>query len=126
MKPMNTDVVLQFFQQGFRAALGATTSAVEAVQDPQKINQTINKLTTNPTQLAQEWIEKGAVTEQEARQVVDRFWQQRQNPSASGVTVTTTAVPVAPDVQAELQELTAQLSAIRAELSKLREQRSGA
>lgn len=122
---MNTDTVLQLFQQSFRVTLGATTSLLEVLQNPQQgvqtVNQTLNQLTTNPTQLAQEWAEKGSATEQEARQFVDRLWQQQRNPSASGLTVTTTAVPVVPDVQAELRDLTAQLSAIREELAQLRQ-----
>jgi polyhydroxyalkanoate synthesis regulator phasin len=125
---MNSDTLLELFQTSFRTTLGATSSLVEAIQDPQRMPQTLNQtwsqFTTNPNQLLQDWADKGAVTEQEARQVVDRLWQQQRNPSAVGVTVNTTATPVAPDVQTELQALTEQLISLREELAQLRQQRS--
>jgi len=121
---MNSDTILQLFQQSFRVAIGTGSTLAETLQNPQLGLDNWNKLTTNPTQFAQELEEKGLATEQEARQVVDRFLQQQQpNPSASGLTITTVATPITPDLQAELQDLMAQLSAIRAELAQLREQR---
>jgi polyhydroxyalkanoate synthesis regulator phasin len=125
MNPVNPDTVLQFFQQSFRVAIGTGNTLAETLQSPQTGLETWNKLTTNPTQLAQELAEKGLHTEQEARAFVDRILEQQQNPSASGVTVTTTATPIAPDLQMELQDLASQLSAIRTELAQLREQRQG-
>ncbi|MEB3293975.1 MAG: hypothetical protein VKJ24_12525 [Synechococcales bacterium] len=128
MNSVNSDTLLELFQTSFRTTLGATSSLLEALQNPQQmpetLNQTWNQFTTNPNQLLQDWSEKGTVTEQEARQVVDRFWQQQRNPSAVGVTVNTTATPVAPDVQTELQALTEQLISLREELAQLRQQRS--
>ncbi len=123
MNPVNPDTVLQFFQQSFRVAIGTGNTLAETLQSPQTGLDTWNKLTTNPTQLAQELAEKGRNTEQEARAFVDRILEQQQNPSASGVTVTTTATSIAPDLQMELQDLASQLSAIRTELAQLREQR---
>jgi polyhydroxyalkanoate synthesis regulator phasin len=125
MNPVNPETVLQFFQQSFRVAIGTGNTLAETLQSPQTGLETWNKLTTNPTQLAQELAEKGRQTEQEARAFVDRILEQQQNPSASGVTVTTTATPIAPDLQMELQDLASQLSAIRTELAQLREQRQG-
>ncbi len=122
---MNPEPVLQFFQQSFRVAIGTGNTMAEILQHPQTGLDTWTKLTTNPTQLAEELAEKGRNTEQEAREFVDRMLEQQQNPSASGVTVTTTATSIAPDLQLELQDLASQLSAIRAELAQLREQRQG-
>jgi polyhydroxyalkanoate synthesis regulator phasin len=122
---MNPEPVLQFFQQSFRVAIGTGNTLAEVLQRPQTGLDTWTKFTTNPTQLAQELAEKGRNTEQEAREFVDRILEQQQNPSASGVTVTTTATSIAPDLQRELQDLAAQLSAIRSELAQLREQRQG-
>ncbi len=117
---MNTDTLLQMLQNGFRVAIGSATQLAETVQNPQTTTETWNRLTQNPTQFAQDLAEKGAKTEQEARQVVDRLWQQ-QHPS--DVTITTTATAVTPDVQAELQDLMAQLKALRSEIAQLRQQR---
>lgn len=117
---MNTDNLLQMVQNGFRVAIGSATQLAETIQNPQTSTETWNRLTQNPNQFAQELAAKGAKTEQEARQVVDRLWQQ-QNPSE--VTITTTATAVTSDVQAELQDLMSQLKALRSEISQLRQQR---
>ncbi len=116
---MNTEDLLQLVQKSFRVAIGSATQLAETVQNPQTSSDTWNRLTQNPTQFAQELAEKGARTEQEARQAVDRLLQ--QNPS--DVTITTTATAVTPDVQAELQDLMAQLKALRSEIAQLRQQR---
>ena len=128
---MNPESILQLVQQGFRVAIGTGTTLAETLQTPQTGLDVWNKLTTNPTQLAQDLAEKGRNTEQEARELVDRLLEQQRNPSASGLTITTIATPVAtppgtgiaPDLQMELKDLAAQLSSIRIELAKLREQR---
>jgi polyhydroxyalkanoate synthesis regulator phasin len=122
---MNPDTVLQFVQHSFRVAIGTGNTVVETFQNPQTGLDTWTQLTTNPTQLAQNLAEKGRNTEQEAREFVDRMLEQQRNPSASGVTVTTTATSIAPDLQLELQDLASQLAAIRSELAQLREQRQG-
>lgn len=120
---MNSDTVVRLLQQGFRVTLGATASLVEMLQDPYKRDTNLARLRTELDQLTQEWAEKGAVTEQEARSYVDSFIAQRRAGMQSPPTVTTTATtvpPTSPEVQLELQELTAQLAAIRAELERLR------
>lgn len=128
---MNSDTVVQLLQKGFRVTLGATASLVEILQDPQRRESNLAKLRTELDQLAQEWAEKGEVTEREARTYVDTFIAQRRGTSAdSPTTVTTTATTVppststtpSPEIQLELQELTAQLAAMRAELENLRSQ----
>ena len=124
---MNPETLFQTIQetvqQGFRVAVGAGSTIVETIQTPQSGLDAWTQLTRNPTQLAQDLAQKGETTEREAREWVDRFLEQQRNPSATGMTVTTTATPIAPDLQMELQELTAQLTAIRTELAQLREQR---
>lgn len=122
---MNSDTVVRLLQKGFRVTLGATASLVEILQDPQKRETNLAKLRTELDQLAQEWAEKGEMTEREARSYVDSLIAQRRGSADSTTTVTTTATTVpqtSPEVQLELQELTAQLAAIRAELEKLRQQ----
>ncbi|NJO40538.1 MAG: hypothetical protein HC769_04525 [Cyanobacteria bacterium CRU_2_1] len=126
---MNPDTVIQLAQKGFRVTLGATASLLETLQDPQRREETLFKLRTEFSQLADEWEVKGETTEQEARNFVDTMLRQPSNPGSSSSpepsTVTTPVTPGASsDVQQDLQELTAQLAAIRAELEKLREQDS--
>jgi hypothetical protein len=132
---MNSDTVAQFVQKGFRVGLGATTTLVEGLQNPQQLEQDLNRLRTNPSQFVNQLVDpasvdaleaKGTITEREARLVVDRFWAERTgNLPPSEMIVTTIATPVAPDVQAELQDLTAQLIALRYELGQLRNGKTG-
>ncbi len=127
---MSPDNVVQLLQKGFRVTLGATASLIEILQDPQNRQENLSKLKVELDQLAEEWEDKGERTEQEARNFVDTVLNQSSHSSSGATdsppsgTATATAPPPAtsPDVQLDLQELTAQLAAIRAELEKLREQ----
>lgn len=123
---MNSDNLTQLIQQGFRLTLGATASLVETLQDPQKRFENLSQLRSELEQLATEWVAKGEMTEQDARRFVDDFLQQLSNqqsnstpaaPSSTSTTPTTEVAP--PEIQLELQELTAQIAAIRTELEKL-------
>jgi polyhydroxyalkanoate synthesis regulator phasin len=115
---MNTDTLLELFQQGFRVAIGTTTTLADTLKNPETFPETWTRLTENPTEFAQELVDKGAATEQEARQVVDSLWPQNTPPSS--MTITTTATTVTPDVQAELKDLMIELAAIRSEIAQLR------
>ncbi len=123
---MNFNNLTNLLQQGFHVTLGATASVVETLQDPQKRTQNLSQISSELSHLANEWAAKGEMTEQEARNFVSNFLNQLrdQRPTtsqSSGSTVTNTSTQVAPpDVQLDLQELTAQLAAIRTELEKLR------
>lgn len=125
---MNPDDVLQTLQRGFRVTLGATTALVESIQDPQRRDENLAKLRTDPSQLADELAIKGEVTEQEARTFVDNLLAQRsgQPDAASGgfTRSAPTGPVVSPDVQADLQDLTTQIAAMRKELERLRQQDS--
>ena len=122
---MNTDNLTQLLQQSFRLTLGATASLVEALQDPQKRTDNLDWMRSELSQLATEWAAKGEMTEQEARNFVNNLLNQLPNqspgstPGASPSTVTTPTKAAPPDVQLELQELTAQLAAIRTELENM-------
>ena len=126
---MNSDSLLEFVQNGFRLSVGAAAALIESLQDSQQREEIIAKLRQSQfSELAAELTKKGEVTEQEAREFVDSLWQQQNQKNnqtssdAPGTSATTTTDnPVAsPNVQQELQELTAQVSALRAELEKLR------
>ncbi|WP_421654997.1 hypothetical protein [Leptothermofonsia sp. ETS-13] len=123
---MNSDNFIELLQKGFHITLGATTSLVESLQDPQKREENLAKLRLEWNQLSEEWANKGAVTEQEARRFVDTLLNNRTNPAtsepsaSSGFSSNTTTPIVPPEIQVELQELTEQIAAMRAELEKLR------
>ena len=124
---MNSNNLLELLQTGFRVSLGATTSLVETLQDPQKREENLTQLRLELTQRVTEWAEKGQITEQEARSFIESILRQQSNSnpyptagtsSSSVTTPPTTTAP--PNVQLEIEELTAQIAAIRTELEKLR------
>ncbi|MFB2936236.1 hypothetical protein ACE1B6_13365 [Aerosakkonemataceae cyanobacterium BLCC-F154] len=132
---MDSDSLIQFLQNGFRLSVGATAALIESLQDSQKREEILAKLNRSEfSEVAAELTKKGEITEQEAREFVDSLWHQQNQQSqqsqpnnqtssdAPGTSATTTTDnPVAsPNVQQELQELTAQVAALRAELEKLR------
>lgn len=126
MTQMNSNHLLQLIHTGFRVSLGATTSLVETLADPQTRSESLSQLRLELTQRVTEWEEKGLITEQEARSFIEALLRQQSSPGSSPATGTADTVtkppsPVAsPTVQLEIEELTAQLAAIRAELEKLR------
>jgi len=126
---MNPDTILQSLQKGFHMTLGATTSLVESLQDPQKREENLSRLTNNFSELAEEWVEKGAVTEREARSFVDGMLAQQSSPTPENSTpgsktVDTTVSVVADvaDVAQDLRTLTEEIVALRSELEQVRNQ----
>ncbi len=121
---MNSDSLVQLLQSSVRVTLGATASLIEVLQDPAKREENLTKLRQEWSKLSEEWEMKGESTEQEARNFVNNLLHQRtssaSSPSSGSTVTVTTPLTTSPDVQAELQELTAQIAAIRAELEKMR------
>lgn len=124
---MNSNNLLQVLQTGFRVSLGATTSLIETLQDPQKRQENLSQLNSELSQRVTEWAQKGEITEQEARRLIEQILRQQSNsesPPTTGTandTVTNPPTTVAtPNAQLEIEELTAQIAAIRTELEKLR------
>ncbi|MFE1745859.1 hypothetical protein [Coleofasciculus sp. H7-2] len=129
---MNSNNLLELVQKGFRVTLGATASLVESVQDTQKREQNLELLKSDVNLVVQQLAEKGEITEQEARSFLNSLMAQANDagstqsygtPSTPATTPVTTVVQ--PDVQLELEELTAQIAAMRTELEKLRDPNSG-
>lgn len=125
---MNSNSLLDLLQTGFRVSLGATTSLVETLQNPQKREETLSEMSTQLSQRVTEWAEKGEITEQEARRLIEEMLRRQANPGRPTATETPTdtstaapSSPAPPNTQLEIQELTAQIAAIRAELEKLRD-----
>lgn len=122
---MNSEILTQLLQKGFRVTLGATATLVESLQDSQLREANLSKLTAELGQLTEEWETKGVVTEQEARHFVDNLWrQQTSSVSSTPSTSPTVSNPMSTPsgVQQDLQELTAQIAAIRTEIERLRSQ----
>ncbi len=125
---MKSNSLFEFVKQGFRVTLGATTALVETVQDSQKREQTLAELSSNLSQKVQEWAAKGEITEQEARQVVEQFINNRQASSSNAPSQTvevnnssTTSTGVSNAyIQTELEELTSEITALRSELEQER------
>ncbi|HIK29311.1 MAG: hypothetical protein N3E45_15275 [Oscillatoriaceae bacterium SKW80] len=123
---MNPENFAEMIQKGFRVTLGATSALIESIQDSAKREETLSKMRSNFAQLTEEWAEKGALTEQEARNFVDSLLKQQSQPpggetSTAGGTNATDVASSKTDsqIQKELLELTAELAALRNELQKL-------
>ncbi|MEG4088371.1 hypothetical protein [Microcoleus sp. Pol12B4] len=132
---MNPDNLPQMLQTGFHLTLGATSFLIETLQDPLKREENLDKLKSDFGQLADELLEKGEMTDREARNFVDTIFSQpgdRENADSEPVSpkqsdAATDAPPdsvVQPNVKLEIQELTAHMAALRAELENLRTENS--
>jgi len=132
---MNPDNLPQMLQTGFHLTLGATSFLIETLQDPLKREENLDKLKSDLGQLASELLEKGEMTDREARNFVDTIFSQpgnRENADSESVSpkqsdAATDHHPdsvVQPDVKLEIQELTAHMAALRVELEKLRRENS--
>jgi polyhydroxyalkanoate synthesis regulator phasin len=137
---MNTDTLIELLQKGYRVTLGAASSAVEAVQDPQRAADDFSDVGTDFQRLADRLEVRGALTEKEARNFVEGVVSQMPEPfrsvsqsfsqsvsqgAADPKTVTTVATPVVDtQLQAEVESLTAELIAIRKEIEELRQKDS--
>ncbi|MCW6048623.1 hypothetical protein QUB60_07730 [Microcoleus sp. A2-C5] len=133
---MNPDNLPQMLQTGFHLTLGATSFLIETLQDPVKREANLDKLRQpDLSLLADELLEKGEMTDREARNFVDTIFSQpgvRENADSDASVShrqsdTATDTPpdsvVQPDVK-DIQELTAQMAALRAELENLRSENS--
>ncbi len=122
---MNSTDIAKLLQKGFYVTLGAATNLLEVVQDPRKLDDRLNELRQDFDTLADDLAQKGAVTEVEARKLVDTMIAQQINKTETytpDITITTTATTVVDaNVQAELQDLTRQLADLRTELERLRQ-----
>lgn len=118
---MDFDNLIQQLQKGLHITLGATTSLFESLQDSQKRDENLRRLETDFEQLSEEWADKGRLTEQEARNFVDSLLGQRQSASnnrsrSPGTPANNGSSVTSSDIQFQLQELTAQVTALRVEL----------
>jgi polyhydroxyalkanoate synthesis regulator phasin len=131
---MDPEKLPQMLQTGFHLTLGATSFLIEILQDPVKRSENLEKLNSDLGILADELLEKGEMTDREARNFVDTIFSgpsDRENshnesvsPKQSNSSADTPPDSVTtPDVQLEIQELTAQMMALRTQLENLRAQK---
>lgn len=135
---MNSDHFIELLQKGYRVTLGAASSAVEALQDPQRTADEFSALGGDFQAIADKLEVRGALTEKEARDFVEGVVSQIPEPfrsvssnfpgnfstdaSQAPKTVTTVATPVVDsELQAEVKSLTAELIEIRKEIEELRQ-----
>jgi polyhydroxyalkanoate synthesis regulator phasin len=118
---MNSETGIDFLKKGFHVTLGATTSLVEALQDPLKREETLAQWRLGPNELAEFLAQKGAVTEVEARNFVDGVVAQYGSGSASSTGASSASPYPTPVVdlslQQDLRDLTAQLAELRSQLN---------
>ena len=76
---MNPDNLPQMLQTGFHLTLGATSFFIETLQDPLKREENLDELKSDLGQLASELLEKGEMTDREARNFVDTIFSQPGN-----------------------------------------------
>lgn len=120
---MNNNNLLKIAQQGFRLTVGAATSLVETVQNPQKRTELLSQIQADLSQKTQEWAEKGEVTEQEARKFLDNFFNQ-QSSGVNHQNKDNLSNPPRTNSTSDLQELTEEIIALRKELEQTRQSKS--
>ena len=117
---MNNNNLLQIAQQGLRITVGAATSLVETVQNPQKRTEMLSQMQADLSQKTQEWSEKGAVTEQEARRFLDSLFEEKNSGVNSQATKNSPTASKT-NTTSDLQQLTDEIVALRRELEQIRQ-----
>ncbi|AFZ46723.1 hypothetical protein Cyast_0750 [Cyanobacterium stanieri PCC 7202] len=103
-------------QQGLRIAIGATASAVETIQDREKFNQKISELTRDLQAKSEIWAQKGALTEEEAKKMIEDFFNQKNDPPKSSGSSQSS---YSNSSNEDLRTLTEEVISLREELNKL-------
>ncbi len=120
---MDNNNLLQIAQQGLRITVGAATSLVETVQNPQKRTEVLSQMQADLSQKTQEWSEKGEVTEQEARKFFDSLFD-RQNSGVNNQATQSSAAVSKANTTSDLQKLTDEIIALRRELEQIRQSKN--
>jgi len=114
---MENNTLFSIIQEGYRTAIGATTSAVETLQDNQKRSQVLSDLNAQWQQKSKEWEEKGTITEQEAKKIIEQFFNGVKfdsNKSYQDIEINS-----GNKKNDDIQELTKEVISLREELEKL-------
>lgn len=120
---MDKTAIFQTLQQGLHVTVGATATLIETIQDTQKRNETLSELQSTFQQQTQQWAEKGLVTEEEARRLMDSWLAKYKsgNSSSCGRSESSSGDRVTyNNAQSEIQDLTEQIIALKTELEQAR------
>lgn len=119
---MNTSTnIFELVQKGFRVTVGAAATLVETLQDPQKRDVTLTEFRTELQHRAEQWSEKGEMTELEARKFLENIFQQDGSVDVSSREVKTAPTDVGDaELEKEIQALTEQIVVLKMELETLR------
>ena len=120
---MENNNLLQIAQQGFRLTVGAATSLVETVQNPQKRAEILSQMQADLSQKTQEWSEKGEITEQEARKFLDSLLN-RQDFDFSNQETGNSSTASGTNTTSDLKQLTDDIIALRKELEQMRQSKN--
>lgn len=115
---MSDNNIFNYFQQGLRTIVGATTEAIETLQNSEKRNQAISEFNEEWQKKSQEWVEKGTLTEAEARKIIEQFFQ-RQTTSTNQSSPQEIPIDSGANPYDEIKKLTEEIVALRGELEKL-------
>ena len=110
--------LLGLLQTGLRTVVGATTEAIETLQDTQKRNDAIAEFNEQWQKKSQEWVEKGTITESQARQIIEQFMQNKGAGSSSTPQEITIESDEVTDPYEGIKELTDEIISLRQELEK--------
>jgi polyhydroxyalkanoate synthesis regulator phasin len=114
---MENNAIFNVIQQSFRMAVGATASIVETLQDSQKRSQVLSDFSTEWQQKSEEWAQKGTITEQEARKIIEQFFKGYHSNNKNSYN--DIEVKSVDNQSNDIQELTREIIALREEVQKL-------
>ncbi|BAQ60273.1 hypothetical protein GM3708_679 [Geminocystis sp. NIES-3708] len=114
---MESNTIFNLIQQSFRTVIGATATIVETLQDNQKRSQVLSDLNAQWQEKSQEWVQKGTITEQEARQIIEEFFKGYTSKNSNFYE--DVEVKSVDNQSNGIQELTREIIALREELQKL-------
>jgi polyhydroxyalkanoate synthesis regulator phasin len=115
---MENNILFNIVQQSFRTALGATAEVVETLQDNQKRNQILSDLNAQWQEKSQIWSEKGTMTEQEAKKIIEQFFKGYNNKNQTPQNI---EITLEDNENGSITELTKEIIALREELQNLNE-----
>lgn len=120
---MDSNNITNILQQGFRTLIGATAEAIETIQNTEKRNQTLSQLTTELQKKSQQWQEKGTLTEEEAKKIIEKLFQHQNQRSTTNDNFTQEIeVKTADNPYQNIQQLTQDIISLRQELEKMNTQ----
>ncbi|MFN4195940.1 MAG: hypothetical protein ACK4HM_08975 [Thermosynechococcus sp.] len=101
-------------QQLYYTGIGAAAAAIESLQDEAKRQEYLTQLRVDARQLATVCAEKGRLTEAQARELIQAFIAQQQQPASTP----SPAPRESADLAADIQTLLETLRAIRQDLQQ--------